>query len=145
MPRVHLCKATQAYPGNIWWESPWPGKKGGHKSGSRCQAWSMRLSSSPECPAVCFPAGPTCLTSSVKTVAPPFQLFSKLKMSKLPQLKKDCGIMKFALVAFTCFLSQPSPSQYTLSSVELSLPDPQQTPLRKGPPTGNTDLQQLPK
>lgn len=109
MPRVHLCKATQAYPGNIWWESPWPGKKGGHKSGTRCQAWSMRLSSSPECPAVCFPAGPTCLTSSVKTVAPPFQLFSKLKMSKLPQLRKDCGIMKFALVAFTCFLSQPSP------------------------------------
>lgn len=43
-------------------------------------------------------------------------------------------------------LSQPAlSSQYTLSSVELSLPDPQQTPLRKGPPTGNTDLQQLPK
>lgn len=62
-----------------------------------------------ECPAAGYPAGPACLASSVKTVSTPFHIFSKLKMSGLPQLGKDCDIVKFALVAFACSLSQPSP------------------------------------
>lgn len=61
----------------------------------------------------CFPAGLECLAPSIKSLAlssaPCFQIFSRLKRSGFSQLGKDGDHLRFALVAWACPLSQPTP------------------------------------
>lgn len=62
----------------------------------------------------------------------PFQIFSKFKMSRLPELGKDSAILRCA------------PSQPALGHSPQSCLPWRQTPVGKGPPPGSTSMQPLP-